>query len=243
MIHFCALVPDVAPKPAPSRQRPAKRAVLGALTGVAVLAGLAASLGAQAPASAAPASAAPATAGAAAEGAPAARNFNWLGDKRSFIVGDILKVNVDEYALASANKGTVAEASRQRKMSIDIAPPSVGASALGPIEGSVGSGDAGQTRQRGEATRGTRYVGELPVRVIAVTKEGLLQVRGSKMIDVDKNKQEMTLTGFIRPQDVNSQDMVLSTSIADVQLAYKSKGSLGKPKSGLLTKIVGLFWP
>jgi flagellar L-ring protein precursor FlgH len=79
--------------------------------------------------------------------------------------------------------------------------------------------------------------------VIAVTKEGLLQVKGSKMIDVDKNKQEMTLTGFIRPQDVNSQDMVLSTSIADVQLAYQSKGGLGKPKSGIITKIVGIFWP
>jgi flagellar L-ring protein precursor FlgH len=212
--------------------------MVGALTAVAFLATLAASLGAQTPATAVPAAARPAT-----DATPAARNFNWLGDKRSFGVGDILKVNVDEYALASANKGTIAEASRQRKMSIDIAPPSVGASALGPIDGSVGSGDAGQTRQRGEATRGTRYVGELPVRVIAVTKEGLLQVRGSKMIDVDKNKQEMTLTGFIRPQDVNSQDMVLSTSIADVQLAYKSKGALGKPKSGILTKIVGIFWP
>ena len=70
MIHFCALVPDVAPLPVPSRQRPAKRAILGALTGVVILAGLAASLGAQAPATAAPA-----TPGAAAEAAPTARNL------------------------------------------------------------------------------------------------------------------------------------------------------------------------
>jgi flagellar L-ring protein precursor FlgH len=242
MIHYCILAPEAAPATplrAISFLGSAKSAMLGALSAVALLATIAASLSAQPPVTAAPAGART----AADTTAPARRNFNWLGDKRAFGVGDILKVNVDEYTLASANKGTTSDAARERKMGVDIAPPSMGASALGPISGSVGSGDAGRSHQNGVASNSTRYVGELSVRVIAVTKEGLLQVRGSKLIDVDKNKQEMTLTGFIRPQDVNSQDMVLSTSMADVQLAYKSKGALGKPKSGIITKIVGIFWP
>lgn len=241
MIHCCPLSPDDTPAPA-ARQAAgrsvAARAMLGALSAVAAIATLAASLGAQAPAGGAPAGARQ-----AADSAPAARNINWYGDRRAFTVGDILKVSIDEYALASANKGTTAEASRKRRMDLGVKTPSVGASVIGPIDGSIGSGDAGESHQRGEATRGTRYIGEIPVRVIAVTKEGLLQVRGTKLIDVDKNKQEMTLTGFIRPQDVNARDMVLSTSVADVQLAYKSKGPLGKPKNGIVTKLVGLFWP
>lgn len=240
MIHFCELAPET-PAPAVETKsffRGARRAMLGVLSSVALIATVAASLGAQAATTAAPAAGRP-----AADAAAPARNFNWLGDKRSFSVGDILKVNVDEHTAASANKGSTSDASRQRKMSIDIAPPSVGASAMSPIDGSVGSGDAGQSHQRGQAVNSTSYVGELSVRVIAVTKEGLLQVRGTKLIDVDKNKQEMTLTGFVRPQDVNSQDMVLSSSIADVQLAYKSKGGLGKPKNGIITKLVGIFWP
>lgn len=236
MIHYCTLAPEVASSPLPAKSLlgSAKSAMLGALSVFALIATIAASLGAQAPATARP---------VADTTAPARRNFNWLSDKRAFGVGDILKVNVDEYALASANKGSNSDAARDRKMGVEINPPSMGASAIGPIEGSVGSGDAGRSHANGAATNSTRYVGELSVRVIAVTKEGLLQVKGSKMIDVDKNKQEMTLTGFIRPQDVNSQDMVLSTSIADVQLAYQSKGGLGKPKSGIITKIVGIFWP
>lgn len=214
--------------------------MVGTFSAVVLLATLAASLGAQAPAAAAGAK--PATDSAAA---PTHRNLNWLSDRRAFSVGDILRVKVDEYALASANKGTTAESSRSRNMDLGITPPSTGASsaAMGPIDGSVATGDAGKSRQTGEATRGTRYVGELPVRVVAVTKEGLLQVKGTKLIDVDKNKQEMTLTGFIRPQDVTSQDIVESTSIADVQLAYKSKGGLGKPKNGIITKLVGILWP
>ena len=81
------------------------------------------------------------------------------------------------------------------------------------------------------------------MRVLAVTPEGLLQVKGTKLIDVDKNKQTLMLSGFIRPLDVSSQDMIGSDAIADVQLSYQSKGSLGKPKNGIITKLLGLFWP
>ncbi|MEP7347463.1 MAG: flagellar basal body L-ring protein FlgH [Gemmatimonadaceae bacterium] len=242
MIHFCDLTPEAEPLaivPAKSFLQGSKRAIVQAMTAAAFLARGAMALGAQAPATAVPATARQAVDSTA----PIKRNFNWLGDKRAFVVGDIIKVNVDEHTLATATKGLSADAARQRKMGINIDPPSMGAAPLRPIDVAVGTGDAGTTHQNGQATNNVRYVGELAVRVIAVTKEGLLQVSGTKLIDVDKNKQEMTLTGFIRPQDVNSQDMVLSTSIADVQLAYKSKGALGKPKSGILTKIVGIFWP
>lgn len=241
MIHYLEVRPTPAPAvvPAPShptRRWPSPRAVLGSAVAAVMLVSLARSLGAQNR---------PVARAAADTAAPARPSYNWLSDRRSFSVGDILKVNVDEYALATANKEQLADASRKRSMDVGISPPSTGAAsaAIGPIDGSVGTSDAGQSRQRGTASRGTRYVGELPVRVIAVTKEGLLQVRGTKLIDVDKNKQEMTLTGFVRPQDVNSLDEVASTSIADAQLAYKSKGGLGKPRNGIISKILGIFWP
>jgi flagellar L-ring protein precursor FlgH len=62
------------------------------------------------------------------------------------------------------------------------------------------------------------------------------------VIDVDKAKQEMTLTGLLRPHDVNASDVVSSTAIADAKLIYSSKG-LDKPKSGIVGRIVGLIWP
>jgi flagellar L-ring protein precursor FlgH len=187
---------------------------------------------------------APAVDSAALAREAAVQAYNWFGDRRTFAVGDIIRVAVDESALASATKNNVAESSRSRTMGVGIEPPSTGAeAAMGNIEGNVRTSDAGNTRQRGEAVRGTRYVGEIPVRVVAVTKEGLLQVKGTKTIDVDKNKQVMQLTGFVRPQDVNAQDIVESAAVADAQLSYQSKGGLGKPKNGIITKILGIFWP
>ncbi|MEP7381248.1 MAG: flagellar basal body L-ring protein FlgH [Gemmatimonadota bacterium] len=174
-----------------------------------------------------------------------ARNIAWTSSRRSFAVGDIIKVVVDEYALASANKDDANSASRRRKLDVGIKPPSMGTGTggLGAIDGTVEAGDGSTTNQRGNATRNTRYAAEIAVRVIAVTPDGMLQVKGSKLIDVDKNKTTLTLAGFVSPIDVNSRDMVGSDNIADIQLAYAAKGSLGKPKSGIVTKILGIFWP
>jgi flagellar L-ring protein FlgH len=173
------------------------------------------------------------------------RNISWTSDRRAFAVGDIIRVIIDESALARANSSTVNEASRNRDMNIGVEPPDpgTGTSAMKPMDASIGTSDRGQSRNRGEAARGTRYVGEIAVRVVAVTPEGLLQIKGEKTIDVDKNKQEMLLTGFVRPQDINAQDIVPSFAVASAQLSYRSKGGLGKPKNGILTKILGIFWP
>lgn len=190
-------------------------------------------------------SAQPATAARRDSAAAPMRAINWTSDRRSFGVGDILQVRIDEYALAEANKNNANASSRRRRMDIGIAPPELpgGAAPIGNTDAAIETGDAGESRQRGNAQRDTRYVGDLAVRVIAVTPEGLLQVRGSKTIDVDKNKAVLTLTGFVRPIDVGARDAVRSEAIADAQLSYSAKGGLGKPRNGIIGKLLGLFWP
>lgn len=174
--------------------------------------------------------------------APPPLRIDWLSDRRTFVVGDIIKVLVDEFALATADKGTSAEASRQRRMGIDAHPPASGGSATDPIAGSFETSDRSKSAQRGSATRKTRYVGEIPVRVVEVTPEGLLRVEGQKVIDIDRNRQELTLTGLVRPMDVDARDIVASSAIADAQLVYTSTG-LDRPRSGILSRIIGIFWP
>lgn len=240
MIHHCDVVATprkvtiIPTVPAPDRGR-AVGAWVGALsTLLLLLSVVAASLGAQGTAPRAD----------SAKAAPT-RNIAWTSSRRSYVVGDIIKVVVDEYALASANKDNSASASRRRSLDLGISPPSTGSATpgLGSIDASYGAGDGSTTNQRGNATRDTRYAAEIAVRVVAVQPNGMLQVKGTKLIDVDKNKTTLTLAGFVSPIDVNSSDVVGSDHIADIQLAYAAKGSLGKPKSGIVTKILGIFWP
>lgn len=240
MIHHCDVVATprkvtiIPTVPAPERVRTVGAWVGALSTLLLLLSVVAASLGAQAtPPRPDSAKAAP------------TRNIAWTSSRRSYVVGDIIKVVVDEYALASANKDNSASASRRRSLDLGVSPPSVGSGTpgLGNIDASYGAGDGSTTNQRGNATRNTRYAAEIAVRVVAVQPNGMLQVKGSKLIDVDKNKTTLTLAGFVSPIDVSSSDVVGSDHIADIQLAYAAKGSLGKPKSGIVTKILGLFWP
>ncbi len=240
MIHHCDVIHTprrVTVIPAVPPALPARRSwmpvliVLGALL---LVASAARAMGAQA--------APPARADSAR---PASRMINWTSDRRSFHVGDILQVRVDEYALAEANKSTANSASRSRRLDMGVTPPTLpgGASPLDPTSAAIETGDKGESRQRGNATRDTRYVGDLAVRVVAVTPEGLLRIQGSKVIDVDKNKTTLTLSGLVRPIDVGARDIVRSESIADAQISYAAPGGLGKPKNGIIGKVLGLFWP
>lgn len=240
MIHHRDIVPPspLTPVGSDDVRRPSHRfpgTWIGITTTIALVLSAAPAVKAQ--------SAPPARPADAPASATPVRNISWTSSRRTFAVGDIIKVVVDEYALAQANKDNNNSASRSRNMTLGIEPPSSGTTPTAGIDGSVATGDAGQSRQQGRATRDTRYVGEIPVRVVAVTPEGLLQVKGTKTIDVDKNKQTLMLSGFVRPIDVTTSDVIRSDLIADAELSYQSKGSLGKPRNGIVSKIIGILWP
>ena len=164
---------------------------------------------------------------------------SWTSDRRDFAVGDIITVLVDENTAASANKQNVATDQKRRKMGFDATLP---APATGKNVG-ISSSNDGDSRQDGRATRGNNFVGEISVKVVAIGKDGNLQVKGSKTVDVDKNKQTMTLSGWLRPQDVSSTDFAESARVADAEIVYQAQGSLGKPRSGILTRVLGVVWP
>lgn len=212
---------------------------------LAMLALLAPAAAAQGPATtAAPATAAPAAAAPAAQAAAPARAVrqSWTSPRRSLAVGDVVTVLVDEYTLASANSGTSASDRRGRQLGLD-GGFSTGAGGT-TMRGNVNTRNNAESAQRGEAVRQNRFQSEMSVRVVAIdSASGLLQVKGAKLVDVDRNKQEVTFTGWVRPQDISPQNMVESYRVADAQLVYTAAGSLGKPKGGMLGRILGMVWP
>lgn len=165
---------------------------------------------------------------------------SWTSDKREYSAGDILTVLVDEVTLASANKGQTGSDQTSRNNDLGITPP--GALATG-INVQVGTNKTSTSRQSGGATRDLRFRGEMTVRVVKVAANGILEVKGARTVDVDKNKQQLTLTGFVRPEDVTRDNLVPSARIADAQLLYTLSGDLGGTRGGILGRLVSVFWP
>ncbi|GJG86562.1 hypothetical protein tb265_17430 [Gemmatimonadetes bacterium T265] len=163
----------------------------------------------------------------------------WTGDRRDFAVGDILTVLVDDYTISTAIKDDLDSQRRTRDLGFTITKPGAGLS----TSAGVNSNNNADAENRGEARRENRFQSEMSVRVVAVAPNGTLQVKGVRRIDVDKGQQNVALAGYVRPQDVSAANTVESSRLADAQLTYQSPGPLGKPKQGLLTRVISIFWP
>jgi flagellar L-ring protein precursor FlgH len=236
-----------------SRMRPTTRHAIFELTTAGVIAMVAASMlsspiHAQAPvtppagaAGAAAAGAAPAGANAApAAAAPATVGISrqsFYSDRREFVVGDIVTILIDDYTITTAIKENASSDTRSRNLGLSARLPTTSKSV-----GLDTRNDATQN-ERGSARRENRFQNEMSVRVISVGANGLLEVKGTKNINVDKSGQDVTLTGWVRAQDISLQNTVESARLADASIGYTSAGPLGKPKQGIISKVLGMVWP
>jgi flagellar L-ring protein FlgH len=171
---------------------------------------------------------------------PAPARQSWTADRRSFAVGDVLTVLIDEYTRAGQHTGTSAERSRAQSADAGVNLP-------GPagVAGSATAGTSarGTSRDRGSATRETSFGGEIAVRIAEVAADGTLRIEGTKQIALDGGKQQISLSGRIRPEDVSTRNVIESWRIADLDINHKSGGSLGKPRRGIIGRIIDLVWP
>ena len=189
------------------------------------------------PATGAPASATAAAAPGAATAPVARPRESWTSDRRNFLVGDIVTVLIDDYTISTAVKENIASDQRSRELGADAQLPT-SSKRVG-----IDTRNSATQQQRGSARRENRFQNEMSVRVVAIGPNGLLQLKGTKKIDVDKAKQDIEFGGWVRAQDISPQNYVESNRVADVTIGYASPGNLAKPKQGILTKILGALWP
>jgi flagellar L-ring protein FlgH len=189
------------------------------------------------PAPATAAATAPANTAAAQPSAQPRPRESWTADRRNFAVGDIVTVLIDDYTISTAVKENIASDQRSRVLDASVQLPkerhSVG----------LDTRNGATQQQRGSARRENRFQNEMSVRVVALGANGLMQLKGTKKIDVDKAKQDIEFSGWVRAQDISPQNYVESNRVADVTIGYASPGNLAKPKQGILSKVLGALWP
>lgn len=162
---------------------------------------------------------------------------SWTTDRRDFRVGDIVTILVDEVTIASADKSNVDSQGRSTDAGAGFSPPTGD-----PTNVSFRTRLDNESATRGQARRRDVLTTELSARVVEVG-DGVMKLEGSRTLKIDKAVQKVTLTGWARPQDITPRNFVDSWRLADAELLYESTGDLGKPKTGIITKILGILWP
>ena len=80
--------------------------------------------------------------------------------------------------------------------------------------------------------------------MVNVMPDGLLQVEGARETKVNNETQYLVVSGLIRSRDVAADNSIMSTQMADAQIAYYGKGVVSdKQKPGWFTRLMDHVWP
>lgn len=171
------------------------------------------------------------------------------GDFRARHLGDVLTVKIVETSTGTSKADSKLGKTSSNKYKV---PTPFGFA--GQLKGKIGKDfdpanayEAGQEHAfdgKGETTRESVLNGSLAVRVMAVGPDGQMVVAGSKQITVNQERQNLTLAGIIRAEDVGPDNSVISTAVADLTIHYGGDGDLDQmTRQGWFTKLLAKIWP
>jgi flagellar L-ring protein precursor FlgH len=170
-------------------------------------------------------------------GAPPVRS-SWISDAMAVRVGSVVTVLVDEVTLVTADKSVIERKDRGRQVAFNL--PLTGIEAALP-SGRLETGhDVGRS-QTGASNRREQFATELSARVVEI--DGIMaRIEGVKRLQVDKHEQTVTVRGWVRTTDINTDNTVESWRLANAEILYESNGKLGNP-GGFWSKILDLILP
>lgn len=191
-----------------------------------------------APAAPSTTAAPPAATPPAVQAAPVVARAGWFSDKRPLRIGDIVTIVVDE--AVNSRESQVENASKQRGQQMGLNLTVGEAVKIGPQKG-FESGLSNDSKATGVANRTGGLTATISVRVISIEPSGIAKLKGEKTVGVDGRNQVIQVEGVVRPEDVNSDNTVYSSRIAESVISYKGK-KIG-PGKGILGGILSIFWP
>jgi flagellar L-ring protein precursor FlgH len=149
-------------------------------------------------------------------------------DQRAHQVGDILTVKVN-----ITDKADIAnETQRSRTNADDSTINSLFGWAKLPLFGSSIPGDVANTNSttaldgKGSVNRSEAVTTNVAAVVTQVLPNGNMVIRGKQDIRVNFEMRELSVAGIIRPEDIESDNTIDSSKIAEARISYGGKGQI-----------------
>ncbi|MDP4535881.1 flagellar basal body L-ring protein FlgH [Alkalimonas collagenimarina] len=161
-------------------------------------------------------------------------------DTRARFEGDIITVVLRERTQASKNART----ETQRDSSSQIDPiVGFGGRQLNTIQ--LGTNSTNDFKGDAKSNQSNSLTGDITVNVVEVQPNGNLVIRGEKWLQLNTGKEFIRLTGIIRQEDVDLNNTVESTKIANARIEYSGTGAHhGGQSPGWLTRFFSSpAWP
>ena len=156
-------------------------------------------------------------------------------DKKANKVGDIVTIIISENSVAKTSSGT--DTSKDDTLSLS-ASNNTGELAFLPLFTSSAKGKH-KYKGSGNTSRSGNIVATITARITDVLDNGNLLLEGHREILINGEKEIITITGIARPEDINSNNEIISTKIADAAISYRGKGTVSEgSRPGLLIRFL-----
>ncbi|NQZ80668.1 MAG: flagellar basal body L-ring protein FlgH [Colwellia sp.] len=167
---------------------------------------------------------------------------NIYSDSKAHRVGDIISVILSESI--SAKKNAKTEFKKSNKAILD---PIVGLGGRSiDFKGDTIQFGLNQTtdfKGDSKSDQGNSLSGNISVHVLRVLSNGNLMIRGEKWMTLNNGDEYIRLTGIIRAQDINSNNTILSSKVANARIQYAGTGTFADiQQQGWLTKFFNSSW-
>lgn len=176
-----------------------------------------------------------------------------FADSRARRVGDIVVVKLVENTKAQNKAETTADKQTNNNYQVNAMfgnskyglIPLVGIGPLATVgEPALNTASASDLNATGKTKRENYVTTSLAARVLRVLPGGLLQIEGAREIRVNEETEYMVVRGMIRAKDVDADNSIYSTQIADASIEYYGEGVLAdKQKPGWFTRLMDNIWP
>ncbi|KUM01673.1 flagellar basal body L-ring protein FlgH [Chromobacterium subtsugae] len=140
-------------------------------------------------------------------------------DNHAFRAGDVLTVVLEETTQASKQAGT----SFGKKSGAKVGPTLLGNTTFNAQVGIDASRDFNGSST---STQQNALAGSLTVVVHKVLANGLLQVKGEKQLALNQGEETLRLSGYVRVEDIDTDNRVSSLRIANARIGYSGTGAL-----------------
>jgi flagellar L-ring protein precursor FlgH len=170
---------------------------------------------------------------------------NLFTDLKASRVNDILTISIVETSTASNNATTSLD--RQSGLTAGWSGILEAFQQLGMIK-ELGNAHAvnfgNKFDGQGTTTNSSKLTAFITARVIKVKPNGNLVIRGSRDVRVNNENQYIYLQGEVRPVDISSGNVVLSTYVADAVIELSGYGVISdKQHPGLVARLLDWIWP
>jgi flagellar L-ring protein precursor FlgH len=169
------------------------------------------------------------------------RNFSFYGDQVAINVGDILTIVLQESTQASKT----AETSYEKDDEVNLNEASILGNTIRGHGLSLLTNPSMERAFDGSATSDQRnsLQGSISVTVSEVLPNGVLRIKGEKWLKLNQGDEYIRITGLVRPQDIGTDNTILSSKVADARIAYGGTGEFDDVnRQGWLTRFFNSDW-